>query len=247
MKPHFTIAIDTMNHENWIDKCLSTSLTQKYDNYEVVLVDAISTDNTWEICKKFQNDFNGRLTIYQNETRLTQGGNFKFLNDMAKPGTIVVSIDGDDWFKHNKVLQKLEEVYTNDDVWMTYGTYEEYPYRDVSYIYQPYPEDVVKNNSFREHRWMASHLRTWKKELFDKIKDEDFRDANGEWIKTACDQVIMFPMLEMAGERSRHISDVTYVYNVANTNREGTILEDKQIESSNYTRSRPKYSRIESL
>lgn len=246
MKPHFTIAIDTMNHEGWIEKCLSTSLTQKYDNYEVILVDAISNDNTWEICKKFAKDFD-RLTVYQNETRLTQAGNFKFLNDMTKPGSIVVSIDGDDWFKHNKVLQKLESVYSSEEVWMTYGTYEEYPFRDVSSIYQPYPEEVVKNNSFREHRWMASHLRTWRKELFDKIKDEDFKNEQGEWIKTACDQVIMFPMLEMASERSRHISDVTYVYNVANFNREGTILEDKQIESSNFTRSRKKYSRIENL
>jgi len=242
----FTIAIDTCNHEDWIEKCLNTCLTQKYDNYEVVLVDAISTDKTFEIAQKYAGEFQS-LRVYQNEKRLPQVANFLWLNELSKPGSIVVSIDGDDWLKNSRVLQRLNDVYNSGEVWMTYGTYEEYPYRDVSFIYQPYPDEVIKNNGFREHRWLASHLRTWRRELLLKIDESEFKRPDGEWLDTTGDQAIMFPMLELSGNRSRHIVEVSYVYNVANVTRDGASNEARQIELSNYLRSKKKFQPLESL
>jgi len=242
----FTIAIDTCNHQDWIEKCLNTCLTQKYDNYEVILVDAVSTDKTYEIAKKYASEFEN-LKIYQNENRLPQVANFLWLNELSRAGSIVVSIDGDDWLKNSKVLQKLNDVYNSGEVWMTYGTYEEYPYRDVSFIYQPYPEEVIKNNAFRDHRWLASHLRTWRRELLLKVDLKEFKREDGEWLDTTGDQAIMFPMLELSGHRSRHISEVNYVYNVANSTRDGASNEARQTELSNYLRSKKRLQPIESL
>lgn len=242
----FTIAIDTCNHEKWIERCLDTCLTQKYDNYEVILVDALSDDSTFKIAEKYANEFK-KLKIYQNNVRLPQIANFLWLTELSTPSSIIVSVDGDDWLKHNRVLQKLNEVYTSEDVWMTYGSYEEYPYRNVSHIYHPYPNDVIKNNEFREYRWVASHLRTFKRELFLKIKQEDFKRSDGQWLDTAGDQAIMLPMLEMSAERSRCISEVLYIYNVANTTRDGATNETRQMELANYVRSLPKYQRLEKL
>lgn len=246
MNNFFTIAIDTCNHEDWIERCLNTCLTQKYNNYEVVLVDAASNDKTYEIAKKYANEFNN-LKIYQNEKRLPQVANFLLLTELSRPGSIVVSVDGDDWLKNSKVLKKLNDVYNSGDIWMTYGTYEEYPYRDVSSIYRPYPEEVIKNNSFRDYKWLASHLRTWRRELFLKIDVSEFKRADGEWLDTTGDQAIMFPMLEMSGHRSRHISEVNYVYNVANLTRDGASNELRQAELSNYLRSKKRYHPIKNL
>lgn len=246
MKNHFTIAIDTCNHEDWIERCINTCVTQDYDNFEVILVDAVSDDNTFEIAKKCAENFQN-LKVYQNEVRIPQVANFVWLNKQVIPGSIVVSIDGDDWFKNKKVLQKLNEVYNSGEVWMTYGTYEEFPYRNVSHIYQPYPEDVIKNNSFREYRWMASHLRTWRRELFMKIDENDLKKEDGEWLDTTGDQAIMFPMLEMSGWKSRHISEVTYIWNASNMSRDGAVNERRQEELSIYIRAKNKYSPINEL
>lgn len=246
MENFFTIAIDTCNHEAWIEKCLNTCLTQKYDNYEVVLVDAVSNDKTYDIAKKYAEDF-PRLKIYQNEKRLPQVANFLWLTELSKPGSIVVSVDGDDWLKNSKVLQKINDVYNSGDVWMTYGTYEEFPYRDVSSIYQPYPDEIIKNNAFRDYRWVGSHLRTWRRELLLKINEVDFKREDGEWLDTTGDQAIMFPMLEMAGDRSRHIAEAYYVYNVSNVSRDGATNEPRQLELSNYLRSKKRYLPLEKL
>ena len=190
MNNFFTIAIDTCNHEDWIERCIKTCVTQRYDNFEVILVDAISDDNTYNIAKKLTKDFDN-IKIYQNKIRIPQVANFLWLTELAKSNSIIVSIDGDDWLKNNKVLKKLNDVYNSGDVWMTYGTYEEFPYRDVSSIYVPYKQEVIDNNSFREQRWLASHLRTWRKELFLKIKHDALKREDGEWLDTAGDQAIM--------------------------------------------------------
>ena len=53
MQNHFTIIVDSFNHEKWISRCLDSCLSQKYNNYEVILVDALSTDKTFEIAKEY--------------------------------------------------------------------------------------------------------------------------------------------------------------------------------------------------
>lgn len=246
MNQHFTIAIDTCNHENWIERCLNTCLTQKYDNFEVILIDAVSEDKTWDICKKYAEEFKN-LKIHQNEIRLPQVANFKFLNDISKDNSIVVSIDGDDWLKHKKVLEKLSSTYSSEDVWMTYGTYEEFPYRNVSEHYFAYPDDIIETNAFREYKWLASHLRTWRKELFKKIPENAFLKEDGTWLDTVGDQAIMLPMLEMSGKKSHHISDILYVYNVANSSRDGVLNEARQLELATYVRCKSKCSVLEKL
>lgn len=246
MENFFTLAIDTCNHEDWIERCLNTCLTQKYNNFEVILVDAISDDKTYDIAKKYSEEFSN-LKIYQNEKRLPQVANFLWLTELSKPGSIVVSIDGDDWLKNNKVLKNLNEVYNSGEVWMTYGTYEEYPYRSVSHIYKSYPEDVIKNNSFRDYQWLASHLRTWRRELLLKVDIKEFKREDGEWLDTTGDQAIMFPMLEFSGDRSRYVPEVSYVYNVANTTRDGASNEKRQLELSNYLRSKKRLEKLNSL
>lgn len=246
MENFFTIAVDTCNHQDWIEKCLNTCLTQKYNNFEVVVVDALSDDKTWEICQRYAKDFSN-IRIFQNKIRQPQVANFLWLTELSKPGSIVVSIDGDDWLKNSKVLQKLNEVYSSGEVWMTYGTYEEYPYRDVSSIYQPYPDEVIKNNAFKDYRWLASHLRTWRRELLLKVDEDAFKREDGQWLDTAGDQAIMLPMLELSGNKSRHIAEPLYVYNVANMSRDGAINESRQVELANYVRAKKRYTALEKL
>jgi len=246
MKNFFSIVVDVCNQETWIRKCLDSCVSQKYDNYEIIIVDAKSDDSTYDICMEYKNNY-PNVKLYQNEIRQPQVANFIWLSKLSKDGSIVVSIDGDDWFKHDMVLDKLNEVYNGGEVWMTYGTYEEYPYRDVSHHYYPYPQDVIDQNSFREYRWLASHLRTFRKELILKIDESDLLDSTGVWLPTTGDQAIMLPMLEMSSERSRYIKDILYVYNVFDVSRDSVVNENKQIELAKYIRSKTKYSRINNL
>lgn len=248
MKRFFSITINTYNHENWIRGCLESCLNQNYENFEVIVIDDISTDKTFEICKEFKKRYPKRLTIIQNENKvISQVKNILELTRISREGSIIVSVDGDDSLKHNQVLNILNDVYNSGEVWMTYGRYEEFPYNDVSGSYYEYPKSVRDTNSFREYRWMASHLRTYRRELFLKIREEDFKLPDGEWLDVTGDQAFMLPMLEMASERSKFIPDILYVYNVANPTRDGATKVSRQEEVARYIRSKEKYSRLDHL
>jgi glycosyltransferase involved in cell wall biosynthesis len=243
---HFTIGIDVCNQKDWIAKSLDSAIRQDYDNFDIVVVDAKSGDGTWDIIQKYRH-IDPKLKIRRNDIRVPQIANICNLVDMCdNPDTIFVSLDGDDWFPNTDVLKLLNRYYT-DEVWMTYGTYEEYPYRSVSHIYEKYPDSVIRSNGFREHRWLGSHLRTFRKKLFNRIDRHDFKRNDGEWLDTCGDMAFQFPMLEMSGERSRYIEEITLIYNVANVTRDGTVNEKRQRELEKFVRNKRKYIRLDKL
>ncbi len=52
LSPLVTINIVTWNNENDISQCLKSISKQDYDNYNVIVVDNASTDNTVKIVKE---------------------------------------------------------------------------------------------------------------------------------------------------------------------------------------------------
>lgn len=240
MQNHFTIIIDACEQEEWIERCIKSCINQNYNNFEILLVDAISTDRTFEISKEFENKYNN-FSCYQNEIRVPQIANILSLTEHSKDNTIIVSVDGDDWLKDNDVLNKLNIIYNSGDVLITYGSFEEYPSGQKCGWIHEYPKLIVNNNLFRSYPWVGSHLRTYKKELFMKINIEDFKREDGEWLDTTGDMAFMIPMLEMAGDRSRFVSEILYVYNSGYSNSDSNRNRNRQIELENYIRSKKKY------
>lgn len=57
-----SIIIPIFNSEKYISKCLNDILEQTYYNFEVILVDDGSTDNSYQICKKFC-EFDSRIKV----------------------------------------------------------------------------------------------------------------------------------------------------------------------------------------
>ena len=215
---HISIVISTRNAVAYIDRCIQSAIKQNYPNFSIVFIDAESSDGTFERANRYTKKHGDILTCIKNDSRKYQGENIRIGTEMSPENSIVVTLDGDDWFPHHDVLTRVNEEYVNYDCWMTYGTYEEFPKRSVSHIYHEYPLEVRKNKTFRQHQWLASHLRTFRRELFLKINPEDMKDPEtGDYVENVCDLSFQFPMLEMCGvDKSRYISDILYVYNRMN-------------------------------
>lgn len=224
---HISIVISTRNAAQYVERCLDSAISQDYPDYEIIFIDAQSNDGTYEKALEYVGKFKN-IRVIQNEQRKYQGENIRIGTEMSSPKSIVITLDGDDWFPHADVLSRINREYNKYDCWMTYGTYEEFPYRDVSNHYHEYPLDVRQNKTFRSFRWLASHLRTFRRELFLKINPEDMKDpATGDYVSMAPDLSFQFPMLEMCGvDKSRYIPDILYVYN-----RENPMNESKQSQS----------------
>lgn len=59
----FSIIIPNYNSEKWIEKCLDSVLNQTFKDYEIIIVDDKSTDNSVSIIqKKLRKKFRKRKT-----------------------------------------------------------------------------------------------------------------------------------------------------------------------------------------
>lgn len=242
---HFKIIIPLYNVEKWIKKCIRSVKLQEYKNFQCILIDDISTDNSKSIIENEIKDDN-RFHLITNIEKgyalknIFNGINYSNPND----NDIILTIDGDDWLASKNVLDVLIKYYEQDDCLMTYGSYIEYPNGNVGKFSKQIPNHVIDNNLYRNYEWSSSHLRTCKYLLWNKIDKKDFLDSNGQFYKITCDLAIMFPMLEMAGHKAKYVKEILYTYNVENLLNDHKLNNAEQIKIEREIRGKQKYNKL---
>lgn len=105
----FSIIIPVFNAENFLDDCIGSVLKQSYNNYELILVNDGSLDNSLNICRNYEKK-DKRIKILDKKN---EGATIARLSGakMAK-GEYIVSIDSDDYIDYdlleraNNILKK---------------------------------------------------------------------------------------------------------------------------------------------
>jgi hypothetical protein len=152
-------------------------------------------------------------------------------------------VDGDDWLAHDGVLEKLNQVYSSQRVWMTYGSYDRYPDSSRKGCCAEIPKAIVKANAFRECKWLSSLLRTFYAGLFKRIAQEDLL-YEGNFFQMTWDLSFMFPMLEMCGDRFMYIPDILYIYNTTNPINDFKVDKQLQLKLEFFIRRKNKYQKL---
>lgn len=239
------VVIPSYKNKQWYERNLASVFSQNYHNYRVIFIDDASPDGTGKLAKAYikEKGEEERVTLILNSKRVGALANVYKAIWMCAPHEIVVCLDGDDWLSNDNVFTKLNEIYTREDAWVTYGQFAFYPDGSRGWAYQV-PSDIIRNNAFREYQWCTTHLRTFYAGLFHKIKIDDLL-YEGEFYPMACDLAIMWPILEMAGTHSRFIPDVLYIYNISTALNDHKVDANFQQELGFHSRRKPKYTPIE--
>ena len=58
-----SIIIPVYNSEKYIGKCLDSILSQTYQNFEIIVVNDGSKDNSLEVLRKYESVNQGRITV----------------------------------------------------------------------------------------------------------------------------------------------------------------------------------------
>lgn len=211
MEGHFKVVTPVYNAEEYIVNCIKSLQAQTDEKWTQIIVDDCSTDNTYEAaCKAAEGD--DRITIIRNEQRMGHNYNHQLIHNQHERGEddVFVHVDGDDWLLYRESLELVRKIYTEHDVWATYGSY-------VSRLGRPcICKAVDLSEGIRKQiltGWPFSHLRTFKAFLWDKLEESDFRDSKGELFSAAVDVAIMTPILELCGNRIGYIKNPLYFYN----------------------------------
>lgn len=233
----FVIIIPSYNNSLWVEKNLKSVFEQKYDNYRVVYVDDASTDSTLlqaeELIRVSQAGH--RCTVISNEANRGAMENIYRIVHQCEPGEIALVLDGDDWFAHDRVLEKLNETYADPQVWATWGSYVEYPNYSsyhVANFAQPIPQSVIDHNKVRKYskkHWCFSQLRTFYVDLFHQLKLKDLV-YEGKFADAASDVAFFVPLVEMAGPHARYIPDILYIWNRATPLNDDKVRGKRQLE-----------------
>lgn len=139
----FSIIIPVYNVEKYIDRCLNTVMHQTFDDYEVIVVNDETPDNSMEIVQRYVDAFPEKIqVIHQKNTR--QGGARNNGVSRAK-GEYILFVDSDDYvalnmletvdarlkenpcdilgFQHITVTPEEKELYEYSDGFLQPGIY----------------------------------------------------------------------------------------------------------------------------
>ena len=134
--------------------------------------------------------------------------------DSVPRDAVIVWLDGDDWLARVDALRTVAAVYVDPAAWLTYGSFQFSDGRPG--FAQAYTDAEWRH--VRRAPWKATHLRTFRAQLFHRIdRTRDFM-VNGVWEMRCEDLAVMWPLLEMAGpQHSAFISETLCVYNLADS------------------------------
>ena len=220
----FVVVVPVFNSGEWIEKCVMSIINQKYNvnKVKICIVDDCSTDqNHIDKLKKIEKTYPNRIKIIYKT--VNEGGLKAIIDAFAtvKPNNedIILQVDGDDWLYHDNVFKIINKAY-QDRTQLTYGSYKiHYPnnkLHNTRGICADCAGYVRIYKSYRKHKWIFSHLRTFKYKLWKKIKHCDLKDDNEQYWRVSWDMAYMFPLLELSNGLFKYINDILYVYNMHN-------------------------------
>lgn len=103
--PYFTIGLMTYNNAAYIEKAIESIITQKLKNWELIISDDNSQDNTSQIVDRYLGD--PRIRYIKHPSNLGQANNWKYLIKNAS-GKVFATLHADDYWD----MDYLEIAYT---------------------------------------------------------------------------------------------------------------------------------------
>ena len=132
MYPYISVIVNCYNGEKYLESCLNSILNQNYKDYEVIVWDNASKDDSKKIVKKFKD---GKIKYFRHPIK----ENLYMARNRAievSSGQLIAFLDCDDWWDCN-YLSSREKIFNNND----YDVF----YNNVLSFYE-------KNNKFKKYK-----------------------------------------------------------------------------------------------
>jgi len=93
-QPLVSVLMTSYNREQYISEAIESVLASTYNNFELIIVDDCSSDNTVKLARSYEAK-DSRIRVFVNEINLTQFGNRNKAASYAK-GEFIKYVDSDD-------------------------------------------------------------------------------------------------------------------------------------------------------
>lgn len=132
-KDLYSIIVPIYNVESYLDSCISSILVQTYQNFELILVDDGSTDQSGMICNRYAEQDHRIKVIHQKNGGASSARNTGI--DASK-GEWICFVDSDDsvtkdWLEHYAIWKDSDMLVQGFTLILSDGNMEECPTQDV--------------------------------------------------------------------------------------------------------------------
>lgn len=184
----FSILIANYNNGKYFKDCYESIIAQTYNDWEVVIVDDKSTDNSIQIIRNLIKD-DPRFKLYENEKNYGCGYTKQSCAAFAT-GDILGFLDPDDGLKENALELMIKEHELNQDVALIHSKliFCDEQFNEGTIYGLAKQIDVNKN--FTNLDYAVTHFATFKKKYY--IKNETINSN----LKRAVDQDLYLKLSE---------------------------------------------------
>lgn len=194
-----SVVIPSCNNAKWLGKCIESITSQTFQDFEIIVVDDLSSDDSVEVAKKYLRE---QDTLIVNESKRLNGGT-RNVGILKAKGEYIFCIDSDDWLYDNTVFEKIDKKLNGEDILFT------------SYICHKEQYDLAVNIHYKDLKdaIMSSTCAIWIK----VVKRELMLKALFPEGTLFEDRVQHFNLLSQA-RTFTNLDDIAIVWNRTNTN-----------------------------
>lgn len=199
---YFEIIICGFNGDHFLYDCLNSIIKQRFGpyTYKVTIVDDGSSDKTFDMLNEMQIFPNCRI-IKVNKNYGAAYARHKAIMKVTNPESVIVLVDMDDMLLNDALNTVASAYLSNKSTFITIGNWIDQ--NGIANSESIYTSSELQDGNFRRSiLFKATHLRTFKRFLYDAIDESDFQDINNEWIKVCTDVALMFPLLDQCSSNN---------------------------------------------
>jgi len=213
MTTTFKVITPAYNCENDIRTTILSVAGQTYANWELIILDDMSTDNTCNTINELAKSLciSDKVTLKSRTEKYGEVRNTLEEVKLCEASDVVVRLDAGDFITDLGCFEYLDALYTQYDPAVLW-TAHRWAFTD-----QNISGPIDTNVSVYEQPWRSSHMKTFRVGDFLGLNEDNFKDENGDWIMIGCDQAIFLPMMERARRAERNLiffPRVMYHYNI---------------------------------
>lgn len=234
MNTKISIVVPVYNAQASIDKCITSIINQTYQNWELILVNDGSTDDSLQICKTYAMH-DSRINVYTKENGGVSSARNLGLSKIT--GSLLTFVDSDDYVKAEYLSHFIEKMDQTTDLIISYAVVV----RGDCHIAEDYePIKINKGNFYKlftnnELHW---HTSPWGKcYRTDIIIENNLTFSEGMHIGE--DAEFLFKYLVYT-EEIRVTNDTDYCYYAYNENsltKRIYSIESEQLAYTNINKS----------
>ena len=159
-----SIVTTAYNSGKTIEETIQSVLSQEYENYEHIIVDGASKDNTMEIVKKYEEKYKGKLRYISEPDK----GIYDAMNKGIKmaTGDIIGLLNSDDKSANNKILEIISETVEKNKC---DGIHGNLLYMDYETMSKPQRKWITKSTNVKTGNILAHPTLYLTKEAYDKM------------------------------------------------------------------------------